>query len=128
MRQHLPLVLVVLVLAAAPVVANEDPAAPEPGPAIDTAPVPVPAAGSVAPGDAAALKAVFEASADDAMMGMAMEDHAKHLLALADQWGDAPYAEVLATCSPEAITSTQGLLDYAGASRSKYRKTFGLKP
>ena len=128
MRQHLPLALALLVLAAAPVAANEVPAAPEPAPAVEPAPVPAPAAGSVAPGDAAALKAVFEASADDAMMGTAMEDHARHLLALAEQWGDAPYAEVLATCSPEAITSTQGLLDYAGASRTKYRKTFGLKP
>ena len=62
------------------------------------------------------------------MMGPAMESHAKELLALLQQWGDAPFAEVLGTCSPEGITSTQGLLEYAGASRAKYRQTFAVEP
>ena len=139
MRTRLPFALVSVLFAAAPVAANDVPAvtpdaasaaalAPEPTAAAVPAADPGPASGSVAPGDEAALKAVFEASADDALMGTAMDDHAKHLLALAEQWGDAPFAEVLGTCTPEAITSTQGLLDFAGASRSKYRKTFAVEP
>ena len=137
MRHRLPLALVSLVLAAGPVAAHEhEPAAsdaPDPAvvaPAEAAAPATDPAASgsTIALGDAAALKAKLEASADDAMMGATMESHAKELVALLQQWGDAPFADVLGTCSPEAITSTQGLLEYAGASRAKYRQTFAVEP
>lgn len=140
MRQRSLLVLMSLVLVAGPVAAREDAPAPAttPNPVAEAAPTPAdpapgtgdttPDAPTVALGDAAALKTKLEASAGDAMMGTAMESHAKELLALLQQWGDAPFAEVLATCSPEGITSTQGLLEYAGASRSKYRETFAVRP
>ena len=138
MRHRLPLVLASLVLVAGPVVAHDHAPAPSdpPTPATvapaDAAAVPVteavPSESTVALGDAAALKAKLEASADDAMMGATMESHAKELVALLQQWGDAPFADVLGTCSPEAITSTQGLLEYAGASRAKYRRTFAVEP
>jgi hypothetical protein len=144
MRHTLTAVVLMSCFAAGTVLAHDHSAAPaaEPAPAAAVAPATVatpateavpaaeaaPAAGSVAPGDTAALKAAIEASAADSLMGTAMEEHAQHLVALLDAWGDAPFADVLETCSSAGITSTQGLLEYAGASRSKYRKTFSVKP
>jgi hypothetical protein len=53
--------------------------------------------------------------------------HARRLLALLEEWGDRAYADVLATTDSSAVISTQGLLEFAGASRSKYPRTFATK-
>jgi len=76
--------------------------------------------------DRSGLLDILQYNGRTSLIGAGGEDHAAILVALLSIWGDAGFSQVLQSCSPKAVSVTRDFLEYGGASKRKFPRTFSV--
>lgn len=77
--------------------------------------------------DHTGLVALLQHNGRTSLMGAAAEEHAAILVELLRMWGDDSFTVALRSCQPIVVSTAQGLLEYAGATRSRFPSTFAAR-